>query len=565
MARRSRRIGVVLQLIRTAFVALLFFMSAAAVRAQSQPTSAPELTPAQWREDLHFMADEMKARHSNLYHQVSKARFDSAVADLDARIPQLQRNQIIVGMMRIAAMVGDGHTRIEPRKDKAFGFRSLPIKLYWFDDGIYVRASTPTYRDLLGARVESVGGVPVAEAIRRTSELVSKETPSGPRLFVPLYLAMPDVLQALGLSDSRQSVTFSLARGSRHWSVRVPVGDVSPPWPSDTDISLMTPDGWLDAHPGPPPLWLQAPLDFHRLIALPEHKALYVQLNMVADTDHESLKAFGDRVLQSVRDIDPAVVALDLRLDQGGNGDLANPFVADLIRAQDDDTRIVVLVARGTFSASQFILNDLDRLSDAAFIGEPASSRPSGYGDSFKAIMPNSGIAVRTSIRYWQSGQDMRTYTPIDIAAPLAFSDYVAGRDPALEAALNDRPEAGLDDQLIAVGRANGPDAALKLAQDYVANPVHRCSDIEASLVEAEQGLWRKDQGAAALLVARWGAKRFPRNGDLATVLAYVAHSQGKHDEALAAVEAALAIDPNNRPAQSLKESIENKTKGAAN
>ena len=71
-------------------------------------------------------------------------QFDAAVADLDRRIPQLQRNQIIVGMMRIAAMVGDGHTRVDPRKDKAFGFRSLPLKLYWFEDGISSAPPSPS-------------------------------------------------------------------------------------------------------------------------------------------------------------------------------------------------------------------------------------------------------------------------------------------------------------------------------------------------------------------------------------------------------------------------------------
>jgi hypothetical protein len=106
----------------------------------------------------------MKARHANLYHKVSREQFDAAVADLDRSIPQLQRNQIIVGMMRIAAMVGDAHTRVDPRKDKAFGFRSLPLKLYLFDDGLYVRAAASGQpAELLGAKVEAIGGVPVAD------------------------------------------------------------------------------------------------------------------------------------------------------------------------------------------------------------------------------------------------------------------------------------------------------------------------------------------------------------------------------------------------------------------
>src|SRR6478609_5779865 len=117
--------------------------------AQEPAKPIQQLTVEQWHEDLRFMAAELKSRHPNLYHRISAEQFDAAVADLDRRIPQLQRNQIVVGMMRIAAMVGDGHTRVDPRKDKVFGFRSLPLKLYWFEDGIVVRAAKPEYRGLL--------------------------------------------------------------------------------------------------------------------------------------------------------------------------------------------------------------------------------------------------------------------------------------------------------------------------------------------------------------------------------------------------------------------------------
>ena len=505
------------------------------------------------------MAAEMKARHPNLYHQTSREKFDAAVADLDRRIPELQRNQIIVGLMRIAAMVGDGHTRVDPRKDAAFGFPSLPLKLYSFEEGIYVRAAKPEFRDLLGARVEAVGGVPTSEALRRISDIVSKETITSTRLMAPLYLAMPDVLQALGLSDSRDSATLTLARGGKRWTARVPVGEVAAPWPPDTDGSFIDPEGWLDARTAAQPLWLQAPLDYHRLVPLPDRNALYTQLNMVTDTKDESLRAFGDRILDQVRASNPRTVILDLRLDQGGNGDLRNGFIADLIRAEDSDTHLFVLVGRGTFSASEFILDDLDRLTRAVFIGEPASSRPTGYGDAYRSILPNSGIGVRTSIKYWQSGQDMRPYIPIDVAAPLTFEDYVSGRDPALEAALAYQKPPTLGEQIASAAQSGGPDAAVRAAQAYVEDPAHRYSDVEWALIVGEQDALRAKQGGGALAVSRWAAERFPRNSDLATVWALAAKSEGKKDEALQAIAVALARDPSNRSAQSLKESIENK------
>ena len=542
-------------LIAVTLLALLPLPAAAQQSAQARP----ELTADQWREDLRFMAAEMKARHASLYHKVTQAEFDAAVADLDRRIPQLQRNQVIVGMMRIAAMVGDGHTRVDPRKDKAFGFRSLPLKLYWFEDGIIVRAATPEYRDLLGARVEAVGGVPIAEAIRRTSAIISQDTFTAARQLVPLYLAMPDVLQALGLSASREAATLTLVRGGKRSTARVPAGEVAALWPPDTDIALVTPDGWTDSRTAPLPLWLQAPLDYHRLVPLPDRHALYVQLNMVTDTDKETLTAFGKRILDQVRTSNPRAVILDLRLDQGGNGDLRNGLIANLIRAQDDDTQLFVLVGRGTFSASEFILEDLDRLTDAIFIGEPASARPISYGDAYQSKLPNSGIAVRTSIRYWQSGQDRRPYIPIDIATPFTFADYVAGRDPALEAALAYRPGPDLLEQLSQAATKGGPDAAARTAKSYVDDPAHRYRDFQFELIMAEQRLLGKKQGPAALAVSRWSATRFPRNAELATVLAYVSNDQGAKDEARKAIAAALAVDPSNRSAHNVKDIIERK------
>ena len=50
------------------------------------------LTAEQWRADLRFMAAEMERRHAqSLSPRLRRERFAAAVADLDARIPSLQR------------------------------------------------------------------------------------------------------------------------------------------------------------------------------------------------------------------------------------------------------------------------------------------------------------------------------------------------------------------------------------------------------------------------------------------------------------------------------------------
>jgi hypothetical protein len=538
--------------------ALALAPAAAAAQIPPPATASEALGAEQWREDLRFMAAEMERRHGNLFHSVDREAFRRAVADLDARIPQLRRNQIIVGMMRIAAMVGDGHTRVDPRKDAKFGFPSLPLKLYLFEDGLYVRAARPDHRALLGARIEAIGGVPVAEALRRVRTITSVDNEVGYRLFAPLYLAMPDILHALDLAGSSSAVELSLVKDGRRWTQKVAAGQVDPLWPPDTDVSLVTPDGWADARTAPQPLWLQAPLDYHRLILLPDRSALYAQINMITGTEGQSLAEFGERIRQTAEASNPRAIILDFRLSYGGNHDLRHLFVREMVKAEDADTRLFVLVWRGSFSATEAILVDLDRLTDAVFFGEPASSRPNSWGDAYRMPMPNSGISLRTSLYFNQlKGQSQEPWTPIDVSTPYSFADYAAGRDPALEAALSYTAPPPLEERVVAAGRSGDATAVRRLLAAYRADPANRYRNWELLLSRTAEALVARAKPEAALAVAQFGVEELPGSAMASNVLAHVAERAKRPDIALKAGRRVLELDPDNRAARSLVERLQ--------
>lgn len=514
-----------------------------------------DLTSAQWREDLAFMVSEMEARHPNLYHTVDRSQFQAAASDLRKAIPDLQRNAIIVGLMRLAAMIGDGHTRVDPRKDAQFRFASLPLKLYLFEDGLFIRAAEPRHADLVGARIDTIGGVPTDEALQRVAAIVSQDNVMGARLMAPIYLNMPDILHALGLSETRDGASLGLSRDGRQWRAEVPVGAVEPLWPADTDVSLVTPPGWIDARTAQPPLWLEAPLEHHRLVDLPEPNVLYAQINMVTDTPAQSLAAFGSRIAERARAGNPRAVVLDLRLAQGGNHDLRFGFVREMVRVEDGDTRLFVLTGRGAFSASEFVLVDLRRLTDAVFLGEPASSRPNSYSDAYRTPLPNSGISIRTSIAWNQSDRSEAPWTPVDIAVPLTFADYVAGRDKVLDAALSYRPEPDLPERLLAVAVAK-PEAVPTLAEAYLSDARRRYADQEALLAQSTVALVRAGHAASALNVARMSADRFPARATAFNLLAQIAERAGERTTALAAGRRALELDRNDRQMRALVERL---------
>jgi len=239
----------------------------------------------------------------------------------------------------------------------------------------------------------------------------------------------------------------------------------------------------------------------------------------------------------------------DLRLNFGGNGDIRHELMRELIRAEDEDTQLFVLTGRGSFSATQFMLEDLARLSHGLLVGEPASGRPTSYGDAYKSLMPNSRIAVRTSIVLWKEGQDDRPWTPIDIAVPYRFADYAAGRDPILEAALAYRPRPSLLQQLNAAAKQGGPNSAVLALAAYANDPAHLYADVADDGIRAIQVM---DDNPSALAASRWLAEHYRKEVSPQVLYALLSEALGSKTEAVIAARAALALEPKNRQAQSV-------------
>ena len=88
---------------------LLCFLLLASNFAYSE-ASLPDLTAEQWRRDLEFFANEVTTKHRDPFHFISKAEFDQAVSNLHQRIPAMKDYEVIAGLHRLAALIGDGHT-----------------------------------------------------------------------------------------------------------------------------------------------------------------------------------------------------------------------------------------------------------------------------------------------------------------------------------------------------------------------------------------------------------------------------------------------------------------------
>lgn len=349
-----------------------------------------------------------------------------------------------------------------------------------------------------------------------------------------------------------------MEKEGRRWDTVVEAGGVDPLWLGDTDISLVTPAGWANARQTSAlPLWLQAPLEYHRLIDLPDRRALYAQLNMVTDIRDQSLTRFAERIAQQAKATNPRALVLDLRLNRDGNQDLRFGLIRALVRAEDDDTELFVLTARGVFSATQAVLDDLDRYSKAIIIGEPAGSKPNSFGDSYRNVLPNSRLTVRTSTQWHQiDNNKKRSWTPVDVAVPYRFADYAAGRDAVLEAALGYTRRPTLDSLVLAAATEGGVEAVRKSFAAYRAQPATRYQNLERALAIAGNRLYTQKYGKESVALLEDGVAVLPASAELFVVLAQLADFTGQPDIARRAAIRTLELEPNDRTARSILEKL---------
>jgi hypothetical protein len=470
-----------------------------------------------WRADLEFLRREMPKNHANLFHAMTPAEFDGALAAISSRLPTLARHQAIVELMRLDALVQDGHSNLSPWRDTVVAFHTLPIVFYRFGDGYFVRSATPQHASLLGARVTAIAGVPIDSAEALVTPLIGRDNAMAVRQYAPSLLRMPEVLHAVGLARDPARAELTLEQRGRKRTVTLAAAGLFPNYSGDADKSWNAQDGWVDARDGTPsPLWLSRTRDTYWYAFVPEVRALYVQLNEIQQRS-EPFEAFFARAFAAADSAGADRLVLDLRLNGGGNGYFNVPIVRAIVRSRFDEAgKLFVVTNRRTFSAAQMLIDALERWSHPIFVGEPSASRGNAYGDSRRLRLPNAQVTVRVSTLYWQDWdpRDTRPWIAPDVAAPLTFEAYRAGRDPALEAIARWSPGPTLAERLGPLVAA-GDSAAVRAAIDaFRADPVNAWLDPADALdlVAAQSRAANRpaDAALADRLRARLAAWRMP-------------------------------------------------------
>jgi tetratricopeptide (TPR) repeat protein len=280
---------------------------------------------------------------------------------------------------------------------------------------------------------------------------------------------------------------------------------------------------------------------------LPDSKTVYVQFNQVGDKEDETVEAFAQRLSAFVESNAVDRLVLDLRLNRGGNGFFNRQLLRAIIKANkiDQQGKLFTITGRSTWSAAQFLVNDLEKYTNAIFVGEPTGGKVNSYGDSSKITLPNSGITVRVSTLWWQGDErDARQWTAPQIAAELTFEDYRANHDPALTAALNYVPQKSLTELLTEAMSANNPQMAAERFRAWKADPANAYVDAEPQLNSLGYELMAKKRVEQAIEIFKLNVSAFPQSANVYDSLGEAYLVIGKKELAIKNYEKALELNP---------------------
>jgi hypothetical protein len=420
------------------------------------PAEIPDPRAGQIADAAYFAAFP---DYDRAYAPAERAEARRLAEHLKADAGSLTHEQFVLRVAEIAALADNGHTAIGENAFKKNTPR-IPLRTYWFADGLYVLQATPEFSALLGARIDAIDGQPIG-SVYQTIRRYQGGTDNHRRGKLIPMLESPALLQAAGIAHERGALTISgtLVGGAPFQRRIDAVERARDAWVSNTARLLFPepagslPDNTISYMSAKDhlPVYLSDRKHVFSIAKL-DHSGLYIGLAHNADADEGPIAGFLADALGRVAHDKPRFVVLDMRMNGGGDYTTTYGFAAALPNAVGPGGRIYVLTSPWTFSAAITTTGALKQFGGlrTIIVGEPVGDRLAFWAEGGRFVLPNAFVGVNyatgrhdyshactnTDECFWLNYFYVVRVPSLDpdIPAPLTFAAYKAGHDPALDA-----------------------------------------------------------------------------------------------------------------------------------
>ena len=400
--------------------------------AQKELANLPEkgtLTrQQQWQYDLLYLSRILPMRHPNLFFQLSKHEFTRQINAISKSVSNMSDVEIFLSLRKLFTLIGDSHTIINPPDELLSVF---PLELYWFKDGLFVTAAGRGYEQSLKARLVQIGETDTDTIYQAVSTIIPHENDWQVKKESTYPMRMPRMLEGLGVVKKAKShrLTFETAQG-RH----ITLDAEAVQWSRRRQIQWVSAFDWTDLAL---PLSLKNQRESYWYEYLQPSGTLYFQYNRCKEMKDKPIADFIKELLAFLDSHEVDKFIFDIRDNGGGDSQLIKPLIEGLSKSNvNRHGKLFCLIGRKTFSSAIINAIMLKKDTQAIFVGEPTSGKPSHFGMVESMRLPYSKMRVQHSTKYCHYGDfDSTTLTP-DIMVQPSSEDFFAGRDPVLDTVL---------------------------------------------------------------------------------------------------------------------------------
>lgn len=395
------------------------------VRAQAQ------VSHDGWKNDLDILADGLLTRHPNFYAKTSVEDFEETLGDVFDRVGTIDDQMMTMEICKLVALGGDAHTTV------GFGkignqMRRLPIRLMVMEDGVFITFATQEHQSLIGAQVLSIHDVPITDVLDRVCVLFAYENESKRIGTSAWYGTLLPALRSVGVIEDHlaEQVSITVRNEDNEETIELETIDdqQSHRWVSFVQL-LDQP--WAIAY--------RKQGGFYQSDYIPEHRTFYVAYNRCREAENLPMEDFVAFVMSKCDELDAQRIIIDLRFNGGGDETVIWPLWKALEQSErfKDPGDIIGLISRQTFSSAMSNSHQLRDNCGAILIGEPTGGKPNHFGQLSRFELPNSGLTISHSTRWFQKVEGDPDAVDPDVLIPWRSTPTFAGEDPVMEAALS--------------------------------------------------------------------------------------------------------------------------------
>jgi hypothetical protein len=382
--------------------------------------------------DIDALRDGLTKRHADPFAHVSRSEFDAMAEELKAEAAHMDNVRYVLGLRKLAASIGDGHTEVVLETGKGPCATSIPVQFIGLADGVFVTAAPTDHAQLLGARVVEVGSMSLADASARIRSVSACENDADARGTVARFLKYDQLLHGLGITPARGVVRLKVERQSAQGETRFLEAAIDAVGPQVGVPGQFAPDPTRIALPPgrvsrPEPYWHQA---------LPDAQAVYCRYDRCANGPQATVAEWSREVMREVSDHEVRKVIIDLRNNAGGDSSLLHPLIEALrawVRSDPAARRVYALIGPGTFSSGITNALNLRAFVAAKLVGETPGQPIGTFGEVRSFTLPQSGLKVTYGSKVHDDPRHPIEIIP-DVIAPMRSTDYFSGGDPAMDA-----------------------------------------------------------------------------------------------------------------------------------